>query len=153
MEVIRFPAIPVKTAETLLHTLFAVLHVLTRSFDAAIVFNAANTLAGTMLKLKGLPYALHVDGLEWKRLKWGPMGRRFYLASEHLATKSADALIADAAAISDYYRSRYDVGTVFIPYGTPGRAPRTDARLSSIGLAAKGYHLVVARFEPKISLI
>jgi glycosyltransferase involved in cell wall biosynthesis len=93
--------------------------------------------------------AVHVDGLEWQRAKWGPNGRRYYLANERLAVLLADELIADAVGIQDHYRERYGTDSVFIPYGAP-ILERTDVgRLAELGLTERGFHLVVARIEPE----
>ena len=48
--------------------------------DAAFVFNAANAPLLPLLRAARIPVATHVDGLEWKRAKWGGGGRRYYRA-------------------------------------------------------------------------
>ena len=50
---------------------------------------------------------MHVDGLEWKRSKWRGAGRRYYRLVEALSVRWADALIADASGIADYYTSEF----------------------------------------------
>ncbi|MDD9204938.1 DUF1972 domain-containing protein, partial [Georgenia sp. 10Sc9-8] len=95
-----------------------------------------------------LPVATHVDGLEWKRSKWSPLGKRYYHLSESLAVRWSDAIIADAQGIADYYREQFDVRSELISYGAPIVAPDTD-KLAELGLEAGKYHLVVARFEPE----
>jgi glycosyltransferase involved in cell wall biosynthesis len=92
--------------------------------------------------------ATHVDGLEWKRAKWGGGGRRYYRRAESLAVRWSDALIADAVGIADYYRREFDAPTTLLTYGAPLIAPGSD-RLAELGLQPGGYHLVVARFEPE----
>lgn len=70
--------------------------------------------------------ATHVDGLEWKRAKWGRAGRNYYQLVERLAVRWSDALIADAAGIQDYYREKFDADTVYLAYGCrcrPAAAP------------------------------
>jgi glycosyltransferase involved in cell wall biosynthesis len=137
--------------ETLSHTALSVLHAVTtrRRFDASIVFNAANAPLLPLLRLRGLPVAVHVDGLEWKRTKWGGTGRRYYRLAERLSVRTADALIADAQGIADYYDTTFGVPTELLTYGAPIlEDPATDL-LAPLGLEAGGYHLVVARFEPE----
>jgi glycosyltransferase involved in cell wall biosynthesis len=113
------------------------------------VFNAANAPLLPAIRAARIPVAVHVDGLEWQRAKWGPAGRRWYLVSERLAVRWADALIADAVGIQDYYRDRYGRDSVFLAYGAP-IIPAPDAvRLAELGLTPGGYHLVVARLEPE----
>jgi glycosyltransferase involved in cell wall biosynthesis len=122
----------------------------TRAVDAAVVFNAANAPFLPVLRACGIPVATHVDGLEWKRAKWGPVGQRYYRWAESFAVRHSDALIADAQGIADHYRRRFDADTTLIRYGAPvvegGGDPR---RLATMGLVPGGYHLVVARFEPE----
>ena len=116
----------------------------------ALVFNAANAPFVPMLRRRGIPTIVHVDGLEWKRAKWGRLGRRYYLASERLAVRVADALIADAQAIQDYYRETYERRARFIPYGAPVPDPAPLERLRELyGVDRRGYYLVVARMEPE----
>ena len=149
MEVVNLPTLHLKVTDTLAHTALSVSHALTRNYDAALVFNAANAPLATLLKSRGIPYALHVDGLEWKRLKWGRLGRRYYLSSEALATRTANALIADARAIQRYYVERYDAKTVYVAYGSPAPLAGPPTRLGELGLAQSAFHLLVARFEPE----
>jgi glycosyltransferase involved in cell wall biosynthesis len=149
MDVVNLPTLRLKATDTLVHTLLTAIHAGTRRYDAAIVFNAANALPALLLKCRRLPYAVHMDGLEWKRLKWGAMGRKYYLASERLATQTANALIADAKGIQEYYSETYQAGTVYIPYGTPEPKSSSAHRLSELELSAGKFHLIVARFEPE----
>ncbi len=137
-----------RSLETLSHTGLSVGHLLTHRTDAAIVFNAANSLYLPMLRAARIPVATHVDGLEWQRAKWGAMGRRYYRFAESAAVRWSDALIADAQGIADYYTTEFAAGTRLIAYGAPTVAGATH-RLGELGLAPHGYHLVVARFEPE----
>ncbi len=149
MRRIVLPAVRARVAETLSHTALSVLHQVRDHADVALVFNAANAPLLPVLRARGIPVALNVDGLEWKRGKWGPNGRRYYLASERLAVRWADVLVADAVGIQDYYRRRYGAPSRFLPYGAPLLEDPALHRLSELALAPGGYHLVVARFEPE----
>ena len=55
--------------------------------QVAIVFNAANAPLLPVLRACGIPVATHVDGLEWKRAKWGPLGKRYYRWAEAVAVR------------------------------------------------------------------
>lgn len=150
MRLVHLPAARRKTLETLSHTALSTLHVVSRHRpDAAIVFNAANSPFLLVLRLRRIPVATHVDGLEWKRTKWSGTGRRYYRLAEGLAVRWSDALIADAQGIEDYYRAEFDAPTVQIAYGAPIIQEPAADRLAELGLRSHGYHLVVARFEPE----
>ncbi len=91
---------------------------------------------------------MHVDGLEWQRAKWHGLGARYYQAAERWSVRWADEVVADARGIADHLHAAHGRQAVFIPYG----APLVDAgadRLGALGLDPRGYHLVVARFEPE----
>ncbi|WP_334148370.1 glycosyltransferase [Microbacterium sp.] len=150
MRVVHLPAVPVKQIETLSHTGLSTLHLMFRRRpDATFVFNAANSPFLPLLRLRRAPVALHMDGLEWRRSKWGPRGKAYYRWAEEFGVRTADALIADAPGIADYYRHQFDVPTEMIRYGAPILESVADGRIEELGLTPAGYHLVVARFEPE----
>lgn len=151
MSLVHLPALPHKQLETLSHTGLSVLHLLTHSRpDVAFVFNAANSPFLPLLRVGRVPVALHMDGLEWKRSKWGSRGKAYYRWAEQLGVRSGDALIADAPGIANYYRHQFGVDTEMIRYGAPILEETSSTGFEQHGgLAPGGYHLVVARFEPE----
>lgn len=150
MTLVHLPALRIKAAETLSHTALSVCHAVTqRRPGVAILFNAANSPFLPLLRARGIPTAVHVDGLEWMRDKWGKAGRRYYRAAERFAVRWSDALIADAQGIADYYTETFGAPTELLSYGAPiQRDPGTD-RVRGLGLEPRRFHLVVARFEPE----
>lgn len=150
MRVVHLPAVPVKQIETLSHTGLSTLHLmLRRRPDAAFVFNAANSPFLPFLRLRRVPTALHMDGLEWRRSKWGPRGRAYYRWAEQFGVRTADALIADAPGISDYYTHQFGVPTELIRYGAPVLESSPGRSLAQYDVEPGRYHLIVARFEPE----
>lgn len=147
MRLVTLPALRRRALETLSHTFLSVAHVVTHVRpDAVLVFNAANAPFLPALRLRRLPVATHVDGLEWQRGKWGPRAQQYYRVAESMSVRWSDALIADATGIADYYTSEFGAPTRLISYGAPRVSARPD-EVSSLGLRPTGYHLVVARFE------
>ena len=149
MDLIHLPALRKRSLETLSHTGLSVAHMLRNRPNAAIMFNAANAPYLPVVRAAGIPVATHVDGLEWKRAKWGRTGKKYYQLVERLAVKLSDALIADALGIQEYYRDKFDADTVYLAYGAPLQTQGRADKLSQLDLEARGYHLVVARFEPE----
>ncbi len=135
MELVPLPAVRRRSLETLSRSALAVGHLTATqrgrrrgggragapAVDAAIVFNAANAPFLPVLRAAGVPVATHVDGLEWKRAKWGPVGQRYYRWAEAFAVRHSDALIADAQGIADHYR----------PASTPTRPSSATGHPSS----------------------
>jgi len=152
MRLVHAPALRLKAAETLSHTALSVAHLALsrqRRPDMAFVFNAGNAPFVPFLRRLRVPVAVHVDGLEWKRDKWSGAGRRYYRWAEAFSVRHADALIADAAGIADYYTETFGAPTELLTYGAPILEEAGHRRIGELGLAPGGYHLVVARFEPE----
>lgn len=150
MSLVNLPAIRSKSLETLSHTALSTVHfTASQRHDVAFVFNAANAPFVPMLRSRGTAIAVHVDGLEWKRDKWGKWGRHYYRRAEQIAVREADALIADAQGIADYYDDEFGIPTELITYGTKILRNTPSDAIESLGLVPGGYHLVVARFEPE----
>lgn len=148
MELVHLASVHNRSLETLSHTAVSVVHLARHRTDAAIVFNAANAPLLPVLRAARIPFATHVDGLEWQRAKWGRVGRNYYKGAEWLSVKLSPALIADAKGIADYYQDRFKAPTTLIAYGAPQVGDAAD-RLGEMELTSRGYHLVVARFEPE----
>ncbi len=149
MNLVHLPVIRKRSLETLAHTGLSVVHRALTDVDAAVVFNAANAPLLPVIRARGIPVATHVDGLEWRRGKWGPLGQRYYRVAEALAVRWSDALIADADGIADYYQNEFGAATEIISYGAPILQNPESDRLLEFNLRPKSYHLVVARFEPE----
>ena len=147
MRTVFLPAARKRSLETLSHTGLTAAWMAPRvKPDAAIVFNAANSPWLPAFRAMRVPIATHVDGLEWRRDKWNAVGKTYYRVAEQLAVRWSDTLIADAKGIADYYSEEFEAPTALIAYGAPLVGPGTE-RLVELGLTARGYHLVVARFE------
>ena len=150
MRRITLPSLRQKSLETLSHTALSSLHAATKARpDVALVFNAANSPFLPVLRSRGIPTALHMDGLEWRRSKWGPRGRAYYRWAEQFGVRNADALIADAPGIADYYQQQFGVPTELIRYGAPILQSAPEDGVHKLGIEPGRYHLVVARFEPE----
>lgn len=150
MRRVTLPAVRQKALETLSHTALSTLHAVTKARpDAAFVFNAANSPFLPLLRARRIPVALHMDGLEWRRSKWGTRGKAYYRWAEAFGVQTADAIISDAPGVADYYDHQFDVPSELIRYGAPLLDDAPADGIAGLGLEPGGYHLVVARFEPE----
>jgi glycosyltransferase involved in cell wall biosynthesis len=144
------PTIPTKHLDTVAHTFFSVIHLVLRpKFDCVLICNAANAVFAPLLRLRGIPVALNVDGIERLRKKWGPAGRAFYRLSEYLATILPNVVVADAEVIRDYYLKEYNRSSVMIAYGADCDRPESTAALDHLGVRPRSYFLYVSRLEPE----
>ncbi|MDP2586495.1 MAG: DUF1972 domain-containing protein [Candidatus Komeilibacteria bacterium] len=147
---IYLPAWRFKSLETLSHTFFATIHLYLHPTDCALVLNVGNALFAWLLKLRGIKVLLNVDGLEWRRKKWGPPARAYFKFSAWLATKAAHALITDSEQVKNFYLKRFNKESLMIPYGATQAETENDQEiLAEYGLEPKKYFLFLARFEPE----
>lgn len=89
----------------------------------------------------------NIDGLEWKRDKWGRGVRSFLKYSEKLAVKYSDAVIADNKAISDYVYHEYGIQSHVIAYG--GDHALQTLSVSNKALSESDFYFTVCRIEPE----
>ncbi|QSX28907.1 DUF1972 domain-containing protein [Shewanella cyperi] len=87
----------------------------------------------------------NIDGLEWRRQKWGRFAKLFLKFSERLAVRFSDVVIADNQAITDYVKQEYELDAVTIAYGgdhvlVKGIAPN---------VTEKPFFLSLCRIEPE----
>jgi glycosyltransferase involved in cell wall biosynthesis len=143
------PTLPTKYLDTPVHTFLSCLVATGKQYDAALLVNSANAVFLPWLQLAGLPVALHVDGIEKRRAKWGWLGRTVYAVSERLACALPDALVTDAEVIRRHYLERYGAESVPIAYGVDPQPPAVTGVLEKLGLASRRYFLYVSRFEPE----
>jgi glycosyltransferase involved in cell wall biosynthesis len=152
VELVVLPTVRTKHLDTPVHTLLSCLDAGARGFDAALVVNSANALFLPLLAAAGIPAALHVDGIERQRRKWGVLGRAVYALSERLACVLPDVLVTDAEVIRRHYLERYGADSAAIAYGVDPRPPAVPPGggvLARLGLVSRGYFLYVSRFEPE----
>ena len=139
-----------KALGTLSHTLTATIDALRRDFDALLYFNAANAVPAMLAKgLRSATVVLNVDGLDWKRRKWGPVARIYYQVAEWLSARVADRVVSDSRAIQAYYQRRWKAPSTFVPYGAHIEDPERPAILQEYGLEPDSYFFTASRLEPE----
>ena len=149
MRVVRLPAPRSKYFETVIHSLFAAFHALTARYDVVYVCNVANVSAVILLRLFGRRVVLNVDGLEWKRGKWSPIGKAYYRLCAWMAAHLPIHVVTDARVIQRYYLEAYGRDTDYFPYGTDLGPVPDDGTLARLGLEPGRYVLYVGRLEPE----
>lgn len=146
---IVLPAIRHKYLETVSHAFVSALDALRRDFDVVLVCNAANAFVLPLLRAARFPAVINVDGIERRRRKWNALGRAVYAAGEAFAVSFANAVIADAHVIADYYEERFGIAPQVIPYGADFPAESDTDILQRLGIRYREYILYCSRFEPE----
>jgi len=150
MRLVKLPSIPTKGLDTLSHSALSTVSALYRDRpDATVIFGVGNAVFGRVFRWSRIPTAINVDGADWARLKWGPVGRRYLRWSERVAVHTAGAVIADSRAVAAYYQQHYRADTTFIPYGAEVPTQAGVETLQRFGLEPRRYLLAVGRMVPE----
>lgn len=94
---------------------------------------------------------VNIDGLEWKRAKWGKAAKWFLKYSEKLAVKYADTIIADNKVIQQYVKDSYGVTSELIAYGADHASIEnlTPELIAEYPFLHEKYAFKVCRIEPE----
>jgi glycosyltransferase involved in cell wall biosynthesis len=150
IHLIRKAAIKGSGIETLSHTFTSVLHLIfNNNIQVVHVYNAANAIFIPLLRLFGKKVVVSVDGLEWKRLKWGSFAKLFYKVSEYISTGAAHVIICDSRVVQRYYERKFHVKTEYIPYGADISPDVESKLLDKYGIQERNYFLFVGRLVPE----
>lgn len=150
VSLVHLPALRHKYTETLSHTLLSTCHALFRRYDVVYVCNSANAPICWIPWLRRQRVVLNVDGLEWRRAKWGRLARHYYRWAAKLAAHMPIEIVTDAEVIRDFYERTWRRRTRCIAYGTTiyDRGYLAD-RVRMLGLESDRYLLYVSRMEPE----
>jgi glycosyltransferase involved in cell wall biosynthesis len=134
-----------KSLSTLSYGFWSVVDARKRRPDVALVMNVANGFWLPLLKARGIPTVVNVDGIEWERAKWGRLAKTVFRWGARLTARFADEIVVDSVEIGRRWREEFGREGIYIPYG--GDVP--DELPVEPGLTHRGYALVVARFVPE----
>ncbi|WPU08583.1 glycosyltransferase [Pseudarthrobacter oxydans] len=139
------PGLETKSLSTLTYGLTAVIDAVRDKPDAALIMNVANGFWIPLLKIRGIPTVVNVDGIEWERAKWGRLAKTVFKLGAWFTAKFATALVADSKEIQRRWKAEFGRDSHFIPYGgeMTGELPVPE------GQKHRGYILIVARFVPE----
>lgn len=97
---------------------------------------------------------VNIDGLEWKRAKWGNMTKKFLKLSEALAVRFADIVVSDNKAIQEYIQDEYGRESQLIAYGADHATSESlsDSLTAQYPFLNQPYAFKVCRIEPENNL-
>lgn len=90
----------------------------------------------------------NIDGLEWRRNKWGKWAKRFLKWSEAMAVKYSDTIVTDNKAIFDYVKEEYATDSITIAYGGDHAIRKIDFYCPE-----EEYALSLCRIEPENNVV
>jgi glycosyltransferase involved in cell wall biosynthesis len=105
-------------------------------------------------RLKGQTNIFNMDGIEWRRDKWGAIAKTWFWLNERAGCWTGNHLVADHPKIKEHLETRVNNSKVtMIPYGGDEILSADPSILTSLGLDIDSYSVIIARPEPENSFL
>jgi glycosyltransferase involved in cell wall biosynthesis len=150
VQLIYLPSIETKVLSTPTHTLLSMFDVLFRGVDVIFVVNLVNAFHCILPRMMGKPVAINVDGLDWKRDKWGRIGKGyFYLNAKFVGRICPNGVVTDAHEMRRIYLDDFNTPNICIAYGANPATSTDPTVLREYGLEPFQYYLILSRLVPE----
>jgi glycosyltransferase involved in cell wall biosynthesis len=149
MRLVRLPTIRSKHLETLIHTFLSTLHACFSRYDVVHYHCLGPALFSFLPRLFGKKTVVTVQGLDWKRKKWGRVASAVLRWGEKASARFPDATVVVSQELQQHYRLIHGVETAYIPNGAMLRTRTAGVRLQKWGLQPDKYILFLGRFSPE----
>lgn len=105
-------------------------------------------------RLKGQTNVINMDGIEWRRDKWGVIAKTWFWLNERAGCWVGNHLVADHPKIKEHLATRVHADKItMIPYGGDEVLSADEQRLAPYGIEAGKFSVIIARPEPENSFL
>lgn len=106
------------------------------------------------LRARGVPNVINMDGIEWRRAKWGAVASAWFWLNDWAGCWLGNALVADHPAIADHLATRVRRSKIAtIAYGADDVHTGDVEAVRGLGLTPGRYLTLIARPEPENSVL
>lgn len=117
--------------------------------DVILLLGVSGAIALPLVRLfSSVRIITNIDGIEWRRVKWQGLEKRFLRFSEKMAVRFSHEVIADNGVIAEYVKHTYGVDSHVIAYGGD-HAVAVDAVTVDEYDLPESYAFSVCRIEPE----
>lgn len=107
-----------------------------------------------MQRIKGQTNVINMDGIEWRRDKWGLVAKTWFWLNERAGCWVGNHLVADHPKIKAHLATRVRAEKItMIPYGGDEVLSADESLLASYGLQPGKFSVIIARPEPENSFL
>lgn len=125
-----------------------------RAGDLCVVFGYNTAMLNALLRARGVPHIINMDGIEWKRARWSGPQKAFLYAQERAACRLGDHLIADHPVIKEHLSTRAPAEKITtIAYGAPRVVDAPERVLVEHDLESGEFLTLIARPVPENNIL
>ncbi|MDB4476210.1 DUF1972 domain-containing protein [bacterium] len=109
---------------------------------------------GLVYRLQGIRNVINMDGIEYRREKWGPLAKTWFYVNDWFGCWLGNHLVADHPEIKKHLETRVSARKItMIPYGADQVDEPSTAPLSVFRLEPNNYCTLIARPVPENSIL
>ncbi len=125
-----------------------------RSRELCLTLGYNTAVFCALLRARGIPNLINMDGIEWARAKWGAVAKTWFWLNDWAGCWLGNHLVADHPQIKAHLQTRVAAGKITaIPYGADEISAAPEAPVRALGLEPGRYLTLIARAEPENSIL
>jgi glycosyltransferase involved in cell wall biosynthesis len=122
--------------------------------DLCLTLGYNTAVFAGLLRAYGIPNIINMDGIEWRRAKWGTLPKCWFYLNERAGCWLGNHLIADHPEIKRHLATRVSERKItMIPYGADLIESAPEHLVAALGLEPGRYLSLIARAEPENSVL
>jgi len=149
MRVVRIPTLRLKHLETVLHSFLSALHAMVARQDIVHIHALGSSVFAPLVRLTGAKVVVSVQGLDWRREKWGTVARAVLRLCERTAVRFPHATVVVSRVLQEYLKQKYGALVHYIPNGVLVPRRREPNLIYRLGLERDQYVLYLGRLSPE----
>ena len=153
IERVHIPVTSTGAAGTIVFDWLSVAHA-SKFNDLCLTLGYNTAIFCARLRLNGITNLINMDGIEWRRAKWGPIAKTWFRLNERAACWLGNHLVADHPEIRAHLETRVTGKKIStIPYGAMSVTEASADPLQALSLSSGNFLTVIARPEPENSIL
>lgn len=130
------------------YDILSLLQVILMRHDRVLILGVSGALFIPFVRMFSRTIIItNIDGIEWRRSKWGKMAKAFLRLSEAVAVKFSHEIISDNEAITQYVEQQYKIKSHTIAYGGDHALDKSEEQINYD--LPDDYSLALCRIEPE----
>ena len=137
---------------SIFYDILSILHAMIKKNNSLLILGVSGAICLPLVRFfTKTKIITNIDGIEWRREKWGKLEKKLLRILEKVAVRFSDVVISDNVEIQKYIYLQYGRHSKYIPYGGE-HAIDVDEKKPSFSMPVS-YCLKIARIEPENNIV